>query len=580
MKRILSYMKPYRRSMTFSLTIKVAATLLELALPYMLGYVIDDIITPLGQNEAHLRDGVTAIIVASAAMIVCAVLAMCGNIYANRLAAKRAKDVAEALRSDLFRRTLDLSASQSDDFTVASLESRLTSDTYNIHNFINTMQRMGIRAPIFLFGGIAVTATLDLGLTLVTLAVLPFIFVTVTYINKKGLPLFKKSQASLDDAVRVAREDFGGIRVIKALSKEKHESERFDRANRALAENETVTNSVMSSTQPAMSLFMNVGLTAVVLVGAFRVDSGLCEPGKIVSFIQYFTLISTAMMSITRVIVIYSKAAASSARIDEVLSAAEDLPVERNIPKKREKGIVFDNVSFSYGGANVLRNVSFSVNTGEKIGVIGATGSGKTTLLSLLMRFYDPSEGSVRIDGCDLRSVNASELHAKFGAAMQNDFIFAGTIAENVDFGRGLSRKEIENAARISQADEYISKFEDGYEHRIAAMGADLSGGQKQRLLVARAVAAHPEILLLDDSSSALDYATDAAMRRALAAELPEATVITVAQRVSSIRSCDRIIVLDRGEIVGNGTHAELMKNCAIYRETAIVQNGGDTVGN
>ncbi|MCI5574761.1 MAG: ABC transporter ATP-binding protein/permease [Clostridiales bacterium] len=581
MRTILSYLKPHRRFMCLSLSIKFVGTLMELALPYILSHIIQNVIKPLGvEASPDLGGGSRRIVIWALIMIVCAFLGVVGNVTANRMSARTAKDVARAVRHDLFERTMRLSPSQTDAFTIESLESRITGDTYNIHNFINTMQRMGVRAPILLIGGLAITATLDPVLTLVMVAVLPFIFIAVYGITSRGLPLYTRVREAVDSMTRVVREDAQGVRVIKALSKTDYECRRFDRENAALAATERKTNSVMSLANPLMNMFMNLGITAVVVVGAFRVNGGLSEPGKIIAFIQYFTLISMAMMSVSRIFLIISKASASAERIEEVLKTPEDLAVEPEsaYPRRRESGIVFDNVSFAYNGkGKVLKNISFSLPKGGTLGIIGATGSGKTTLLSLLMRFYDVSEGAVRIDGRDVRTIPKEELHSMFGVAMQNDFICADTVEENINFGRGLSHEDIVRAAKIAQADEFISHFPEKYEHGLTAKGTNVSGGQRQRLFISRAIAARPQILVLDDASSALDYKTDAALRRALREEIASegGSVIVVAQRVSSVMNSDLILVLDKGEIIGMGTHDELMENCEVYREISQSQMGG-----
>lgn len=580
MRRILSYLKPHLRFMSLTLSVKCLATLIELALPYILEHIIDGVITPAAKSpELDIKAAILEICFWALIMIACAALCVCGNVWANRMAARFAKDVAEDLRHDLFVRTMGLSPAQTDSFTVPSLESRLTTDTYNIHNFINTMQRMGVRAPILLIGGLAITATLDPSLTLVMIAILPFLFIAVYSITSRGLPLYTRVQKAVDGMIRVVREDSQGIRVIKALTKQEHEYRRYDSVNRSLADIEGRTNAIMSAANPVMNFFMNLGLAAVVFVGAYRVNGGKSEPGSIIAFIQYFTLISMAMTSITRIFVIWSKASASARRIAEVLEAEEGLPIASSSEyptRAGERGIVFDNVSFAYNNTKeILHDISFRLAPGQKLGVIGATGSGKTTLTALLMRFYDVSSGSIRIDGRDLRTIPEEELHSMFGVAMQHDFIIADSIRENIRFGREISEDRIARAARIAQAAPFIEAYEDGYDHPLDAKGANVSGGQKQRLLIARAVAGDPKILILDDSASALDYKTDAELRRAISAELADTTTVIVAQRVSSVMSCDLILVLDEGRIIGAGDHNELMKNCSVYSEISCSQMGG-----
>ncbi len=566
--------------MTFAFTIKTLATMAELTLPYILSYIIDYVIRPLdGQTDIDTTIITRRIVLWSLLMMVCAFIAVAGNITANRMAAKVSKTVAGEIRGDLFRRTMTLSPAQTDAFTVASLESRLTTDTYNIHHFMNVVQRMGVRAPIMLVGGLIITSTLDPVLTAVMAAVLPFIFITVYGISRKGLPMFKESQKAVDGMVKVVREDATGIRVIKALSRKKYESDRFDTANRTLAEKEKKANITMAAANPAMNFFMNLGLTAVVFAGAIRVNSDLTEPGKIVAFIQYFTLISMAMLAISRLFMMYSKASASSHRVAEVLDTPADLSVASvtDFPNKKNGAFIeFDNVSFAYGNTkNVLHNISFTLNKGESLGIIGATGSGKTTLLSLLMRLYDVTEGNVYIDGQDVRTLKQEELGALFGAAMQNDFIFAGKIKDNIDFYRGISDDDIRASAVTAQADGFINSFDEGYERMLTSKGYNLSGGQRQRTLISRAVAGKPEILVLDDSSSALDYRTDSALRKALKTDTAGSTTVVVAQRVSSVMGCDKIIVLSEGRISAMGTHDELMETSEEYRDISNSQMGG-----
>lgn len=582
MRTVLAYLKPHRRYMCLSLTIKVLGTMVELALPYILSHIIQDVIKPMGAEVSpDLAAGSRRIVMWAVIMIICAFLGVLGNVTANRMAARTAKDVARAVRHDLFERTMRLSPAQTDAFTVESLESRLTGDTYNIHQFINSIQRMGVRAPILLIGGLTITVTLDPVLTLVMVAVLPFIFIAVYGITSRGLPLYTRVRGAVDSMTRVVREDAQGIRVIKALSKTDYECRRFDRENASLAAVERKTNATMSVANPLMNLFMNLGITAVVVVGAFRVNGGSSEPGKIIAFIQYFTLISMAMMSVSRIFLIISKASASANRIEEVLLTPEDLSVkpESEYPRRAEEGIVFDHVSFGYNGSSkeVVNDISFSLPKGGTLGIIGATGSGKTTLLSLLMRFYDVNEGSVRIDGRDVRTIPEHELHSMFGVAMQNDFICADTVEENINFGRGLGHGDIVRAARIAQAEEYIEHFPEKYERMLTANGTNISGGQRQRLFIARAIAARPQILVLDDASSALDYKTDAALRRALRDEIAAegGSVVVVAQRVSSVMNSDLILVLDGGRLIASGAHDELMENCEVYREISRSQMGG-----
>lgn len=570
MKLLLKYLKPYRGFIALALTIKVLATLVELAIPYILSHILD-VAVPAGSIPPILLWGCV--------MVSCALLALLGNITANRMAAKIARNTTHKIRHRLFESIMELSNRQIDDFTIPSLESRLTSDTYHVHHFVGMILRMGVRAPILLMGGLLITAMLDHRLTLVMVAVLPLITLTMVLITKKGIPLFKASQKSVDHMVRIVREDAKGIRVIKALSKTDYERRRYDEANKSLVRNEQRASTTMAASNPLVTLFLNLGLTSVVLVGAFLVNGGLSSPGKIIAFIQYFTMISMATIALSRIFVNFSKGAASAGRIEEVIETKPELTVaspEQYPDHKDEDYLVFDHVSFSYlGKKNNLTDISVSVPKGGTLGIIGATGSGKSTLLYLLMRFYDVNEGSIRIGGRDIRTIPPEELTALFGVVMQNDFLYADSIRENIRFGRELSDEEIDRAASLAQAKEFIMAYEDGYDHPLVSKAANISGGQKQRLLIARALAKNPDILLLDDSSSALDYKTDAALRKSIREHMQSSTTIVVAQRVSSVMNADRILVLDEGCVIGYGTHEELLESCSVYREISDSQIGG-----
>lgn len=559
--------------MSIGLSIKITGTLIELMIPYILSHILKNVVA---------KESVKQILLWGLLMIACAAAACIFNIFANRMAAKVSRDFSENIRHELFAHTLALSASQTDRFTIPSLESRITTDTYNIHSFVGMMQRMGVRAPILLIGGIAITLFMDSFLALIMIAVLPFIFVTVYFISRKGVPLYSKVQKSVDKMIRVVREDSQGIRVIKALSKNDYEHRRYEKANRSLSSDERRAGIIMSSVNPVMTLLMNAGIVAVVAISASRVAAHTSDPETVIAFMQYFTLISMAMMSVTRIFIMYTKSAASARRIAEIIETENDLPVrdEKDFPSVNSKNhIEFQNVSFSYKGkSNNLENISFSLPHGGTLGIIGATGSGKSTLIKLLLRFYDVGAGNIRIDGKDIRTIPKERLYKMFGTAMQYDFLYADTIEENIKFGRELSHDDVVKAAKIAQADDFISAFPEGYDHMLSQKATNISGGQKQRVLISRAVAAKPDILILDDSSSALDYKTDAALRRALKENMSGTTIVTVAQRVSSVKDSDLIIVLDEGKISGMGDHEFLLSTCPEYKEISDSQMGGAIV--
>ena len=568
MKWVLKYLKSLRKRIAIGVSIKVIGTLAELMIPFLLSYILEHIIIT---NDAR------NIIFFGVLMAICAVIAALGNIIANRMAAKTTMLFSTQMRKNLFSKTLHLSARNTDRFTIPSLEARITSDTYNVQNFIGMMQRMGIRAPILLLGGTAITMIMDRKLALVMIATLPLIFIVVYSISRLGVPLYTRVQQSVDGMVRVVREDAQGIRVIKALSKVDYENARYDKTNVTLKRNETRAGVIMGVVNPVMTLLMNIGIVAVIAVSAYFVSVGTSSATTVIAFMQYFTLISMAMMSLSRMFVSYTKCAASTNRISLVMESESELKICEDDGKgDKDLHISFENVSFSYlGKKDNLKNISFSLKKGETLGIIGATGSGKSTLLRLLIRFYDADKGTVRINGKDVRSYTPKELTSMFGVVFQNDFIYADTIEENIRFGRDISYKDIENATKIAQAYDFITSFSNGFEHEVSAGGTNLSGGQRQRVLISRAIAGRPEILILDDSSSALDYKTDASLRLALSNALPDSTIITVAQRVSSVKNCDLILVIEDGEIIGCGKHEHLMETCSEYKEISDSQMGG-----
>ncbi len=576
MKKVLTYyLKPYYLRMAGGFLIKFIGTIMDLLIPWILAYMIDEVVPT--QN-------IRLVFLWGVLMIVCAFFAILGNILANRFASRVAELSMENIRHDLFRRISYLSCRQVNAFTESSLVSRLTSDTYNVHNAIGMMQRLGVRAPILLIGGIIVTMTLDVSLSLVLVALLPFMGILVYAVSKKGIPMYTKQQEAVDVLIRKVRENVTGIRVIKALSKSGYEKRTFGEINAEVVRREKKAAMTMGITNPVMNFILNMGWVLVILVGAYRVNGGLTESGKIVAFLTYFTIILNAMLSITRLFVRMSQAIASANRIMKVIDTCEDMEsvealyeesamAETKFSSKRSKNmpdyhIEFRNVTFSYNGKyNNLENISFSLKKGERLGIIGATGSGKTTLISLLLRFYDINSGNIFINGKDIRNYSLSELHSMFGVAFQNDTLFEDTVYENISLGRGLTRKQVQTAASYAQIADHIAKMDKGYDAGVAIKGANLSGGQKQRMLIARALSGNPEILILDDSTSALDYKTDAAVRSAVNRHFKNTTTIFIAQRISSVMNCDYIMVLEEGRMIGYGTHNELMEHCAVYRE-------------
>lgn len=566
MKKIFSYLKPYIFRMVVGLIIKLTGTIAELLLPWILSYIIDDVI-PLKSIKLIALWGFV--------MFLCSVCALAFNIIANRMASMVSRNATERIRNDLFSKMIYLSNRQMDQITMPSLIQRATSDTYNVHQMLGMMQRLGVRAPIMLMGGIAITLSLDPVLTLAMVSVMPFIVIVLIYAYKKGIPMYTTLQKKADSFVRIVREDIDGIRVIKALSKTDYEKSKFDRYNRDVVDQEKSAGKTMSILNPAMNLFLNMGIVLVVITGAYRVNQGKTEPGTIIAFLTYVTLIINALIFISRMFIVYSRASASAKRINEILDMESEMKVIPMEVVNPEYCIEFDHVYFSYNKKGYdLQDISFRLKKGETLGIIGATGSGKSTIVQLLMRFYDVDSGAIRINGKDVRSYERKELMQKFGVVFQNDFISADTIWENIRFGRDIEDDDIMEAASCARALNFIQDKPDGFQTVLAIKGANLSGGQKQRVLIARALAGNPEILILDDSSSALDYKTDAALRKELRKNFSGSCTIMIAQRISSIMYADHIMVLDEGKIVGYGKHDELMKSCSIYREISQSQMG------
>ena len=562
MKRTLSYLKPYSGGLALGMTVKIVGSVAELVLPYILSYIIDEL-TPLKDSgRIYLMGGV---------MLFFALVALGGNIWANRLSAKVAGNMTHDIRYDLLKKTSYLKCRQVDEVTVPSLISRLTSDTYYVNQMVARTMRMGVRAPILLLGGLVFCFLLHVRLALVLLAVVPVVAAPMWLITRKSIPMYSAVQRRGDNMVRSVQEDITGIRVIKALSKTEYEDKKFEGVAGDLASTEFKAQRIMSLTNPLTSLILNLGLVGVIVAGAYFSS----EPGDITGFLTYFTIVLNAMLGISKIFVIISRGAASSERIERVLELDERETVEERPAGDDRYAIQFKNVSFSYNGKeDNLYNISFALKRGQSLGIIGATGCGKSTIINLLMRFYDVNSGAVYVGGEDVRSVPADKLREKFGAVFQNDFLMAASVRENIDYGRNLTDEQIERAADCAQAREFIEGLSGGLDYDLAQKAGNLSGGQKQRLLIARALAGDPEIIVLDDSSSALDYATDSALRRAIAREYASATKVIVAQRVSSVKNCDLIMVLDDGRIDGLGTHDELMASCAEYRSIAKTQMG------
>ncbi|HIS94881.1 MAG TPA: ABC transporter ATP-binding protein [Candidatus Ventricola gallistercoris] len=572
-------MRKYSRKIACSMVIKLLGTVTELMIPYILAHLIDEVV-PLGCMELVILWG--------SLMVLTALLTRQLNVCANRIAIDNAHNVSYDIRQALFTKTANLSGSQFDAFGLPSLISRMTSDSYNIQSCVQALQTLCVRMPMMLLGGIAVTLAMDPVLSSILCVIVPVLIVVILGVSRYGIPLYRRVQERLDEVVRTMREDIDGIRVVKALSKTEYEKNRFARNNDAMTRADIKASTIMAIPGPLMQMCLNIGLTLVVLVGAMRVNSGQIKPGVILAFLTYFNMVMQGVLGINRIFMMISKATASASRLSQVLSVEPDQRVLSLSEAKKPSGdeyIRFEHVNFRYSAQDdqpegtakrdqCLYDISFALRRGESLGIIGPTGCGKTTIVNLLMRFYDVTDGGVFVDGRDVRTYEKDELHRKFGVVFQNDMVFYNTLRENIRFGRNLDEAALMQAVEDAVAAEYIGSLEEGLDYQADIKGANLSGGQKQRLLISRALAGNPDILILDDSSSALDYKTDAALRKAIFERHRTSTTIMIAQRVSSIQSMTHILVMDNGRCIGYGTHEELLKTCPSYLYTYRSQMG------
>ncbi len=576
MKLIFRYISKYKWLYVLAMVIKLSATVVELLLPYILEYTIDEVV---------LTGDVLQVLLWSALMFVAAVGARFLNVFANRTAISNAARVSYDVRKDLFDNTINLAGNDFDEVGLPSLISRMTSDSYNVQQAAQQVQTMCVRQPMMLIGGLFLTMTMDFQLSLILVVEVPILLVVILFISYKGMPMFDKLQSKLDVVVRKMRESITGIRVVKALGKEDYQIENFRQANKEMTETDIKASTIMALPSPVMQLLLNIGLVLVVIVGANRVNAGLTKPGVILAFLTYFNMINMGVMGMNRIFLNLSKAGASANRIDKIINIDTSLKVyklDECTQQQEEHYIQFENVDFYYGNESeisndrekALDNISFTLEKGETLGIIGPTGCGKSTIVNMVMRFYDVDGGNVYVDGKNVKCYDKDTLHKKFGVCFQNDIIFKDTLHENINFGRGIDDNEINEAVDAAQAREYVDNLDDGLQHQATIKGANLSGGQKQRIEVARALANNPDILILDDSSSALDYKTDSNMRKAIKEQYPDVTMILIAQRVSSVMNSDKIRVLDNGRCLGYCTHKQLLESGSSYAEIYKTQMG------
>ena len=521
------------------------------------------------QNRYILLVGVKMLALALGIMLISILV----TLLASRVAGKLGKD----LRSKVFQKVLSFSNKEMDQFSTASLITRSTNDIQQVQSMFVMMIRIVLYSPILAIGGIFKVLQTNNSMTWILAAGVAVIFALILALMIIALPKFKLMQKLVDRINLVTREIITGLPVIRAFSTEEHEKKRFDKANIDLTKNSLFVNRVMTFLLPALMLIMNLISILIIWVGADKINSGSMQVGDMIAFIQYTMQIIMSFLMLTMISILLPRASVSAKRIDEIISSKNtinDPAVELSLPTS--KGIVeFDHVSFRYPNAeeDVLSDIHFTARPGQTTAIIGSTGSGKSTLINLLPRFYDVTQGTIRIDGVDIKQMKQHELRDRLGLIPQKGVLFTGTIESNIKFGNpDASDEEMKRAARIAQASEFIDKMPDGYQTPIAQGGMNVSGGQKQRLAIARTIAKDPEIYIFDDSFSALDYKTDAALRKTLKQELSNRTMIIIAQRISTIMNAEQILVLDEGRIIGKGTHRELLKTCETYRQIASSQ--------
>ena len=569
MKTVLGYLRPYAGRAACGVLIKFSAAVLELILPLLLANVID-VLVPARDLPAIWRTG--------GLMLVLAFGAAAGNILANRMAARVSMEMTRDLRRDLYHQIQHLPCARADRYSASSLVSRLTNDTYNIHQMFDKIQRGGVRAPMLVLGGLTLTFLLEPVLALVQFCVSLLTFLTIFLVTRRGVPFYGEAQSAVDTVVRILRENAAGVRVIKALASQRREQDRFEQANRRDRAAEERAGRVMALTNPITDLLLNLGLTLVVLVGAVQVNAGAMPAGQIVAFLTYFALIQSATLGIAKVFVRISKGVAPARRIRQVL---EEPPTQSlsGADARRPELLGMEGATFSSHGVEPdLADVSLTLQKGQTLGILGPTGSGKTTLVSLLLRLYDADSGVVWVGGQDVRYQTPRAVQDRFGVAFQSQSLIAGTIYENIAFLRDLPRQDVGAAVDTAQAREFVSRLPQGLDTPLELRGANLSGGQRQRLLIARALAGRPEILVLDNADSALDYQTAARLWTALRRDFPRTTLVIISERVASVRDADCILVLEHGRIMASGRHQDLLVSAPRYRKMAELQMGGETV--
>ncbi|WP_290783010.1 ABC transporter ATP-binding protein [Exiguobacterium sp. UBA6309] len=562
MIKLLKRLTVYKWAVLAVLVLVFAQSMSDLYLPTLMADIIDKGVVT-GDTAYIWKIGAVMLGITG----IGALAAVAASYYSSKASMGLGRDI----RRQVFNHVERFSLQEFDQVGTASLITRTTNDITQVQQVVIMMLRMVVSAPIMFIGGLIMAVSKDAKLSLVIVAAMPVLVLSILLILWKGVPLFGKVQKRLDRLNLVLRENLTGIRVIRAFNRERDEQVRLTKANADLTEVSIKVNKIMAFLMPVMMLVMNLTVVGVIWFGGIRIDNGGMQIGDLMAFIQYVMQIMFALVMASVMFVMIPRATVSAKRINEVLEMTPTMTDEGTQTADREKGtLVFDRVTFRYPGAEtpVLSDISFTARPGEVTAVIGGTGSGKSTLVNLIPRFYDVTEGSIRVNGVDSQDVQQEELRSKIGFVPQKALLFTGTIAENIRFGKeDATDEEVAHAAQIAQATDFIERMPDGYDARIEQGGSNVSGGQKQRLSIARALVRRPDLYVFDDSFSALDFKTDAALRKALREETREATVLIVAQRVSTVIDADQIIVLDEGKVAGIGTHDELFANNAVYQE-------------
>lgn len=563
MKKLWKYMRDYRREGILAPLFKLLEASLELLVPLVMAQIIDTGIANGDRGFILSRCGILAVL--AAVGLVC-------SITAQYFAAKASVGFAAKLRSTLFKHIQSLSYSKLDTQGTGTLIARITGDINQVQSGMNLALRLLLRSPFVVFGAMIMAFTIDVKAALVFVVTIPLLSIVVFGIMLWSIPMYKKVQARLDKVLGITRENLSGVRVIRAFCKEDEERREFGECNAALTKLQLIVGRVSAAMNPATYIMINLGIAVLIYVGALRVDSGILTQGQVVALYNYMSQILVELVKLASLIITITKALACAGRVSAALDVESDMHGADTMPKEidTDEEVRFENVEFGYatGGEPALSGISFSVKKGETMGIIGGTGSGKSSLVSLIPRFYDATGGHVYIKGNEVKDYPLGALREMVGMVPQKAVLFKGTIRENLRWGNAdATGEEMERALSDAQALEIVKAKPEGLDSPVAQNGKNLSGGQRQRLTIARALIKKPEILILDDSASALDYATDLALRRSLAALSYKPTVFIVSQRASSILHADKIAVLDEGKMVGLGTHDELMQTCPVYRE-------------